>query len=142
MQVFIKKPSIDLYPGIRVTKETELEYKNENVKQTVKDLVLHSVTKVKGDGFKSKYDTTIDLEDGDILIFEDEGRGYIKPVEGFVTIEEAIEQVHRRFCEFQAQGGRRDPPHLYHPSRHPVRRNLHGYCPRTPHYRKDGRPHR
>lgn len=90
MQVFIRKPSVDLYPGIRVTKDTELEFKNENVKQTVKDLVLHSVTRVKGDGFKSKYDTTIDLEDGDILIFEDEGRGYIKPVEGFVTIEEAI----------------------------------------------------
>ena len=90
MQVFIRKPSVDLYPGIRVTKDTELEFKNENVKQTVKDLVLHSVTKVKGDGFKSKYDTTIDLEDGDILIFEDEGRGYIKPVEGFVTIGEAI----------------------------------------------------
>lgn len=90
---FIKKPSIDLYPGIRVTKDTELEFKNEHVKQTIKDLVLHSVTKVKGEGFKSKYDTTIQLEDGDILIFEDEGRGYIKPVEGFVTIEEAIEDL-------------------------------------------------
>ena len=90
MQNFIRRPRIDLMPGIRVTKDTVLEFKNENVKQTVKDLVLHSVTKVKGDGFKSKYDTTIDLEDGDILIFEDEGRGYIKPVEGFVTIEEAI----------------------------------------------------
>lgn len=90
---FIKRPSIDLYPGIRVTKETELEYKNENVKQTIKDLVLHSVTKVKGDGFKSKYDTTIALEEGDILIFEDEGRGYIKPVEGFATIEEAIDDL-------------------------------------------------
>ena len=87
---FIKRPSIDLYPGIRVTKETELEYKNEHVKQTVKDLILRSVTKINGEGFKSKYDTTIELEEGDILIFEDEGRGYIKPVEGFVTIEEAI----------------------------------------------------
>ena len=90
---FIKRPSIDLYPGIRVTKDTDLEYKNENVKQTVKDLVLHSVTEVKGDGFTSKYDTTIQLEDGDILIFEDEGRGYIKPVEGFATIEEAIDDL-------------------------------------------------
>ena len=87
---FIKRPSIDLDPGIRVTKETEIEYKNENVKQSIKDLTLHSVTKVKGDGFKSKYDTTIELAEGDVLIFEDEGRGYIKPVEGFVTIEEAI----------------------------------------------------
>ena len=90
---FIRKPSIDLYPGIRVTKDTVLEYKNENVVQTVKNLVLHSVTKIKGNGFKSKYDTTINLKEGDILIFEDEGRGYIKPVEDFVTIAEAIEDL-------------------------------------------------
>lgn len=93
MEVFMKKPSIDLYPGIRVTKDTVLEYKNENVIQTVKNLVLHSVTKVKGENFRSKYDTTIKLKEGDILIFEDEGRGYIKPVEDFVTIKEAIDDL-------------------------------------------------
>ena len=93
MKNFIRKPSIDLYPGIRVDKDTVLEYKNENVVQTVKNLVLHSVTKIKGDGFKSKHDTTIKLKEGDVLIFEDEGRGYIKPVEDFVTIEEAIEDL-------------------------------------------------
>lgn len=93
MKNFIMKPSIDLYPGIRVDKNTNLEYKNANVKQTVKDLVLHSVTKVKGDGFRSKYDTTVKLKEGDVLIFEDEGRGYIKPVEQFVSIEEAIEEL-------------------------------------------------
>ena len=90
---FIRKPSIDLYPGIRVDKDTVLEYKNENVKQTLKNLTFHSVTKVKGDSFKSKYDTTINLKEGDILVFEAEGRGYIKPVEEFVTIEEAIEDL-------------------------------------------------
>lgn len=93
MQVFIRKPDINLYPGIRVAKETELEYKNENVKQTVKDLVLHSITKVKGEGYKSTYNTTVQLNEGDILIFESEGRGYIKPVENFVTIEESIEDL-------------------------------------------------
>jgi hypothetical protein len=87
---FIRKPSIDLYPGIRVDKDTVLEYKNENVKQTIKNLVLHSVTKINGNSFKSKYDTTIELQEGDILIFDDEGRGYIKPVEAFVAVEEAI----------------------------------------------------
>ena len=87
---FIRKPSIDLYPGIRVDKDTALEYKNENVKQTVKGLVFRSVTKVKGENYTSKYDTTIQLQEGDILIFEEAGRGYIKPVEQFVTIEEAI----------------------------------------------------
>lgn len=93
MQVFIRKPSIDLLSGIRVTKDTVLEYKNKNVKQTVKNLVLHSVTKVTGDGYKSKYDTTIQLKEGDVLVFEEEGRGYIKPVEDFVTIAEAIEDL-------------------------------------------------
>ena len=91
MQVFIRKPSIDLFPGIRVTKDTELEYKNENVQQTVKDLVLHAIMQVKGEGYESVYDTTIYLNEGDVLIFEEEGRGYVKPVEQMVTIAEAIE---------------------------------------------------
>jgi len=90
---FIRKPSIDLYPGIRVDKDTVLEFKNEYVDQTVKDLVLHSVTKVKGDNYESTYDTTVKLQEGDILVYEAEGRGYIKPVEEFVTIEEAIEDL-------------------------------------------------
>lgn len=93
MQNFIRKPSIDLYPGIRVDKDTVLEYKNKNVTQTVKDLVFHSVTKVNGDGYTSKYDTKIDLAEGDILLLEEDGRGYIKPVEPFVTIGEAIEDL-------------------------------------------------
>lgn len=90
---FIRKPSIDLYPGIRVDKDTVLEFKNEYVDQTVKDLVLYSVTKVCGDNYESTYDTTVKLQEGDILVYEAEGRGYIKPVEDFVTIEEAIEDL-------------------------------------------------
>lgn len=93
MKVFIRKPDINLYPGIRVTKDTDMEYKNENVKQTVKNLVLHSITKVKGEGYRSTYNSTIQLKEGDILIFEEEGRGYVKPVEEFVTIQEAIDDL-------------------------------------------------
>ena len=93
MQIFIRKPSIDLYPGIRVDKDTTLEYNNENVQQTLEGLVLHSVTKVTGEGYESIYDTTIHLKEGDVLVFEEEGRGYIKPVEEFVTIAEAIDEL-------------------------------------------------
>lgn len=93
MKNFIRKPSIDLMPGIRVTKDTELEFKNDSVKQTIRNLELHSIMKVNGIGYKSKYDTTIQLEEGDVLVFESEGRGYIKPVEEFVSIEEAIEDL-------------------------------------------------
>ena len=91
--VFIRKPSIDLYPGIRVDKDTKFEYKNENVEQRLECLLLHSVTKVKGENYESVYDTTIHLSEGDVLIFEEEGRGYIKPVEEFVTIQEAIDEL-------------------------------------------------
>lgn len=93
MQLFIRKPSIDLYPGIRVDKDTKLEYKNENVEQKLENLVFHSVTKVEGQNYKSVYTTTIHLKEGDILIYEEEGRGYIKPVEDFVTVSEAIEEL-------------------------------------------------
>ena len=90
---FIRRPNIELLAGIRVNKDTELEFKNENVTQTIKDLVLHSVSEVTGEGYTSKYDTTIQLQEGDVLLFEEEGRGYIKPVEPFVTIEEAIDDL-------------------------------------------------
>lgn len=93
MQKFIRKPSIDMFGGIKVDKDTTLEYKNENVEQSLKDLVFKSVTTVKGENFTSVYDTTITLNEGDILVFEEEGRGYIKPVEEFVTVKEAIEEL-------------------------------------------------
>ena len=93
MQRFIRKPSIDMYAGIKVDKDTTLEYKNDNVVQTLKDLVFHSITKVKGEGYESTYDTTIHLKEGDVLVFEEEGRGYIKPVDDFVTVAEAVEEL-------------------------------------------------
>ena len=93
MEVFIMKPSVNLYPGVRVTKDTVLEYKNEKVEQKVENLTLHSVIHASGETYESVYDTTIRLEEGDILVYEDEGRGYIKPVEQMVTIKEAIEDL-------------------------------------------------
>lgn len=93
MQKFINKPSIDMELGIKVDKNTTLEYKNENVEQTLKDLVFKSITKVKGEGYESEYHTTIYLNEGDVLLLEEEGRGYIKPVEEFVTVKEAIEEL-------------------------------------------------
>lgn len=93
MEIFIRKPSIDLYPGIRVDKDTVLEYKNERVEQKLENLVFHSVTRVDGEEFESVYDTTIYLKEGDVLVYEEEGRGYIKPVEEFVSIAAAIDDL-------------------------------------------------
>lgn len=93
MKKFINKPSIDMYVGIVVDKDTKIEYKNDNVDQKIENLVMKSITKVIGDGYESEYHTTVQLKEGDILIFEENGRGYIKPVEEFVTIGEAIKEL-------------------------------------------------
>jgi hypothetical protein len=93
MEVFIQRPSVDLYPGVRVTKDTVPEYKNEKVEQKLENLVLHTSIKMVGNGFESVTNTTIYLNEGDVLVYEEEGRGYIKPVEAFVTITEAIEDL-------------------------------------------------
>lgn len=88
---FILEPNIQKYPGIRVTKDTEIVFENEHVTQSIKDLVLKSTTKVIGDDYESIYYTTIKLHEGDVLIFEDDSRGYVKPVEHLMDVKEAIE---------------------------------------------------
>lgn len=93
MENFVMRPNIDLFPGVRVTKDTVLEYKTDKVEQTVENLVMHTVMKITGKNFESVSDTVIHLDEGDVLIFEEEGRGYIKPVDHFVTIAEAIEDL-------------------------------------------------
>ena len=93
MEVFVRRPNIEMLAGVRVTKDTVLEFENENVNQVVKDLILRSVVKVKGANYEGTYDTTVYLNEGDVLVYEEEGRGYVKPVEPFVTIEEAIDDL-------------------------------------------------
>lgn len=93
MQKFIRKPSIDMFLGIVVKADTQLQFENENVQQTLANLELHTIATVQGENYRSTYDTVINLQEGDVLIFEGEGRGYIKPIEEFVTINEAIEDL-------------------------------------------------
>ena len=93
MDVFIRRPSIDRYVGVKVTKDTVLEFENENVKQSLKNLVLRTCAWIKGENYESVNETKIFLEEGAVLIFEEDGRGYIAPVEPFVTIAEAIDEL-------------------------------------------------
>lgn len=89
---FIRQPSIDMYAGIIVAKGTEATFESEHVKQTIKDLVLTSEMRDKGEGYESTYNVKVFLEEGDALIFDDQ-RGYIKPVERFMTVPEAIDEL-------------------------------------------------
>ena len=93
MEVFIMKPSVNLYPGVRVNKDTVLEYKNEKVEQKVENLVLYSIFRTSSEKYESVSEVKVNLEEGDILIFEDEGRGYVLPVEQFCTIADAIDDL-------------------------------------------------
>jgi hypothetical protein len=93
MELFIRKPSVDLFRGIRVDKDTAIEYTGENVKQTIKDLVFRQEMTVKGECFDGSYVTNVYLSEGDVLIFESEERGYVKPVEGFCTVAEALDDL-------------------------------------------------
>ena len=96
LDFFVEQPNIELKKGIKVSKDTELLYKNENVEQVLKDLKLETILDQEGSNgvntYKSKSYMTINLNDGDILLF-DEGRGYYMAPIPVTTIEEAIEDI-------------------------------------------------
>lgn len=95
-EYFVEQPSIDLLKGVRVTKETELAYKNGKVEQVLKDLALESILDDEGTNgintYTSKSYIRINLNDGDILLF-DEGRGYYMPPYPVESIEDAISDI-------------------------------------------------
>ena len=91
MRKFIRRPNLEMLAGIVVKKDTTLEYKSDYVEQSVKDLKLRSITRTKGEGYEATYDITVFLQEGDVLLFDGEEHGYIKPIEAFVTIPEAMQ---------------------------------------------------
>lgn len=95
-ELFVEQPSIDLKEGIKVTKTTELSYKNENITQSLENLVLETVLCEEGisgiNTYKSKSYITINLNDGDILLFDDK-RGYYMPHFPVVSIDDAISDI-------------------------------------------------
>lgn len=92
MEQFIIKPDVTLYHGIRVDKNTKLEYKKDNLEQTVENLVLKSKKTFKTDDYENEYKVKVFLKEGDILIL-DEDDGYIKPLQEMYTIEQTIKEL-------------------------------------------------
>lgn len=95
-ELFIEQPSIELKEGIKVTGETELSYKSDKVEQVLKDLVLETILDDEGTNgintYKSKSYISISLNEGDILLF-DEQRGYYMPPYPVESIDDAISDV-------------------------------------------------
>lgn len=92
-ELFVEQPNIELKAGIRVTKDTELTYKNDKVEQVLKDLVLETMLTDEGsngiNSYKSKSYISISLNGGEILLF-DEDRGYYMPPYPMESVEDAI----------------------------------------------------
>ena len=89
---FIRQPNIHTIPGIVVDKDTEISFEREGLKQTIKDLRLHSELILSGENYDGSTEATVYLNEGDVLLFDNE-RGYLKPTERFVTIEDAIKEL-------------------------------------------------
>lgn len=95
-ELFVEQPVLDLKEGVKVTPETEIHYKNEKVEQVLKDLVLETIMDESGsngfNSYKSKSYLSINLNEGDILLF-DEQRGYYMPPYPVETIDDAISDI-------------------------------------------------
>lgn len=95
-ELFVEQPNIELKEGIRVTKDTELTYKNSRVEQVLKDLVLETMLEEEGTNgintYKSKSYISIKLNGGEILLFDEE-RGYYMPPYPMESIEDAISDI-------------------------------------------------
>ena len=95
-ELFVEQPVLDLKEGIKVTAETELLYKNDKVEQVLKDLVLETIIDEAGSNgfntYKSKSYLSINLNPGDILLF-DKNRGYYMPPYPVTSIDDAISDI-------------------------------------------------
>lgn len=95
-ELFVEQPVLDLKEGIKVSNETELSYKNENVEQVLKDLVLETILEDAGSNgvntYKSKSHVSITLNPGDILLFSEQ-RGYYMPPYPVTSIDDAISDI-------------------------------------------------
>lgn len=91
MNYYVMRPDLTPYEGITVTKDTVIEYENDKVKQTIKDLKLITESTFSNERYTTYSKIEINLEEGDILLFENENRGYFLPMNVAIgTIKDAI----------------------------------------------------
>lgn len=95
-ELFVEQPTIELKTGIRVNKNTKIKYASSKVKQKLSGLVLRTALEEEGNNgvntFKTKSEIIINLNEGDILLF-DERRGYYMPPYPMTSIDDAISDI-------------------------------------------------
>ena len=90
MNYYVLRPDLTPYEGIIVDKDTKLEFENEYTKETLENLELKVYQKEEFEKYKIESTMTINLEEGEVLLFEKEKRGYFLPAQSIGTIETAI----------------------------------------------------
>lgn len=92
---YVEKPSLIPYEGIIVDKKTEIKYENKNVKQELKNLKFVSTFVKKTEKYKTTSIVEINLEEGEVLLLEQEGRGYFLPADSTPVeeIDDAINDI-------------------------------------------------
>ena len=95
MNKYMKIPDVTLYAGMKVDKDTSLSFKSEDgkIKQELKNLKFVQYERREADNFESETKTTIYLKEGMIVLFENEQRGYVVPLDRYVRITEALEDL-------------------------------------------------
>lgn len=91
MNYYVLRPDLTPYEGMVVNKDSKLTFENEKVKQELKDLKLVTIQTITADKYTSKSELTINLDEGDVLLFENEGRGWFLPAQSIGTIKTAIQ---------------------------------------------------
>ena len=93
-QFFMVRPELKAYEGVVVTKDLKLEFKNDKVEQKIENLHLVSKYVFKTNKYTTENILRMNLEEGEILLLEEENRGYFLPLDTPVgSIDTCIEDL-------------------------------------------------
>ena len=99
-KIYVAIPQPEVYYGVVVDSKTKLEFQNDFVKQKIENLTLYTEQHIEKEIYKTDVKTELYLHEGDLLLLEEDKRGYFKPSEvKFGSIDEAIKEM--RFIKEQ-----------------------------------------
>lgn len=90
MNYYVLRPDLTPYEGMVVNKKSKLKFKNDKVEQKLENLRLTTKQVIETEKYTTKSELVINLEEGEILLFENENRGWFLPAQSIGTIETAI----------------------------------------------------
>ena len=87
---YVRTPDITIVPGFKVTKKTKLRNESKNGWETIENLVFTKYEKIETEQYTTETKTVVPLKEGQVILVNGE-QGFVVPLEGFKTLDEAIE---------------------------------------------------